>query len=81
MKTSKKIKKQKMNERNKKKRKTKNEMNKTLIFYLIKKSIFSNFFYFVIFTLTFMFNLNELMLRTFFIVMYKIFNILNMIDL
>ena len=59
----------------------KNEMNETLIFYLIKKSTFSNFFHFVIFALTFMFNLNELMLRIFFIAMYKILDVLNMIDL
>ena len=56
----------------KKRRKMRNEMNETLIFYLIKKSTFSSFFHFVIFVLTFMFSLNELMLRTFFIVMYKI---------
>ena len=64
----------------KKKRKMKNEMNKTLIFYLIKKSIFSNLFHFVIFALTFMFSLNELMLRIFFIVMYKNLDVLSMID-
>ena len=67
--------------RQKKKRKMKNEMNETLIFYLIRKSIFSNFFHFVIFALAFMFSLNELMLRIFFIVMYKIFDVLNIIDL
>ena len=65
----------------KKKRKMKNEMKKTMIFYLTKKSIFSSFFHFVIFALTFMSSLNELMLRTFFIVMYKILDVLNMIDL
>ena len=69
-----------MNERNKKK-KMKNEKNETLIFYLIKKSIFSNFFHFVIFALTFTFSLNELIFRIFFIVMYKNFDILNLIDL
>ena len=46
-------------------------MNEALIFYLIRKSTFSSFFHFVIFALTFMSNLNELMLRTFFIAMYK----------
>ena len=64
----------------KKKRKMRNKMNETLIFYLIRKLIFSNFFHFVIFALTFMFSLNELMLRTFFIVMYKNLDVLNMID-
>ena len=49
----------------------KNEKNETMIFYLIKKSMFSNFFNFVIFALIFMFNLNELILRYSFIVMYK----------
>ena len=73
--------KQNVNERAKKKRKMKNEMKKTMIFYLTRKSIFSNFFHFVIFALTFMFSLNELMLRTFFIAMYKIFDVLSMIDL
>ena len=48
-----------------------NEKNETMIFYLIKRSIFSNFFHFVIFALILMFSLNELMLRSFFIVMYK----------
>ena len=58
-----------------KEKKMKNEKNETLIFYLIRKSIFSNFFHFVIFALTFTFNLNELMFRTFFIVMCKDVNI------
>ena len=49
----------------------KNERNETMIFYLIKKSISSSLFYFVIFALAFRFSLNELMLRFFFIVMYK----------
>ena len=74
-----KIEKQKINER-KKKRKIKTEKYETLIFYLIRKSIFSNFFHFVIFALTFMFNLHELILRIFFIIMYKNFDVLNMID-
>ena len=57
MKKSKKIKKW-MNE-TKKEKKKKNEKNETLIFYLTKKSIFSNFIQFVIFVITFSFNLNE----------------------
>ena len=48
-----------------------NERNEAMIFYLTKKTISSNLFHFVIFALTFMFSLNELMLRSFFIVMYK----------
>ena len=59
----------------------KNEKNETLIFYLTKKSVFSNFFHFVIFALAFTFSLNELMFRTFFIAMYKNFDVLNLIDL
>ena len=59
----------------------KNEIDETLIFYLTKRSVFSNFFHFVIFALALMFNLNELMLRIFFIAMYKIFDVLSMIDL
>ena len=52
-----------MNERDKKKQKTKNKTNETLIFYLIKKSIFSCFFHFVIFALAFMSSLDELRAR------------------
>ena len=47
-----------MNEQ-KKKRKMKNEMKRTMIFYLTKRSIFSSFFHFVIFALAFMSSLNE----------------------
>ena len=69
-----------MNE-TKEKKKMKNEKNEALIFYLIRKSIFSSFFHFVIFALTFTFSLNELMFRIFFIAMYKNFDVLNLIDL
>ena len=48
-----------------------NERNETMIFYLIKRSISSSLFHFVISALTLMFSLNELMLRSFFIAMYK----------
>ena len=59
----------------------KNEMNEALIFYLTRRSIFSSLFHFVIFALALMSSLNELMLRIFFIAMYKNFDVLSMIDL
>ena len=65
----------------KKWKKMRNEKNETLIFYLIKRSVFSSFFHFVIFALAFTSSLNELMFRIFFIVMYKNFDVLSLIDL
>ena len=65
----------------KKRRKMKNEMNETLISYLTRRSISSSFFHFVISALALMSSLNELMLRTSFIAMYKNLDVLSMIDL
>ena len=67
--------------RQKKRKKMRNERNETLIFYLIRRSVFSSFFHFVIFALALTSSLNELMLRTFFIVMYKNLDVLSLIDL
>ena len=47
----------------KKRQKMKNEMNETLIFYLIRRSISSSLFHFVILALAFMSSLNELTKR------------------
>ena len=63
--------KQGVDERSKKRRKMRTENHETLIFYLTKRSVSFNLFHFDIFALAFMFSLNELMLRTFFIAMYK----------
>ena len=49
----------------------KTENHEALIFYLIRRSVSFSLFHFDIFALTFMSSLNELMLRTFFIAMYK----------
>ena len=48
-----------------------NERNEAIIFYLTRRSAFSSLFHFVISALALMSSLNELMLRSFFIAMYK----------